>query len=284
MELLIKIDNLTVDISGKRVLNGLDIDFMPGEVTALVGESGSGKTLTALSMLDLLPAHSTYSAGAVYFKGRDVRSMSPDGKRNMRGKGIGMVFQEPFTALNPVMKAGDQVAEAILAHFPIGSGQARRRVTGIFDLVELPARTYDMYPFELSGGMRQRVMIAVGLSCSPEALILDEPTTALDVTIQAQILDLVKSIQAEKGLTMVFITHDLSVVNKVADTVVVMRRGQVVECGKKEQVIHAPRHAYTRGLLECIPRIGDKRERLPEIRDRDREDLRQKAQGDGPWA
>ncbi len=260
---VLEVKDLTVSIDGRRVIDKVDFDLHPGRILALVGESGSGKTLTALAVLDLLPMVSVREKGEIKFKGRNVFDLETGEMRKIRGDGIAMVFQEPFTALNPVMRAGDQISEAIVAH----KGYSRIRVAGrvkeLLDMVKLSPETSGRYPHELSGGMRQRVILAMALACDPDVLILDEPTTALDVSIQKQILDLIKQIQEENRFAILFITHDFSVVNMIADEVCVMKQGTVVEKGTKEEVLGRPRERYTRRLISCIPRLGDRRERLP---------------------
>lgn len=260
---ILEINDLTIDISGKRVLDGVDIKPLSGKVTAIVGESGSGKTMTALSVLDLLPDNAEYVRGEVSIDGRNIRHLTPRQKRQLRGNTVAMVFQEPFTALDPVMRCGEQVLETIRAHRKTPKVRAREQVLEIFEKVRLTPDVYNMYSFELSGGMRQRVMLAAGLCCDPEMLILDEPATALDVSIQKEILDLTLSIQRQRSLTVLFITHDLSVVNYIADMVYVMKKGRVVEKGSKKSIISHPEHTYTKHLLNCVPRLGDERERLP---------------------
>jgi ABC-type glutathione transport system ATPase component len=219
--------------------------------------------MTALAILDLLPASAERKSGQVLFKDKDIFKLDPERKRSLRGKDIAMVFQEPFTALNPVMRIGEQISETILAHENPSKAETAGRVKELLDIVRLSPGITSMYPHELSGGMRQRAMLAMALCCDPEILILDEPTTALDVSIQKHILDLIKSIQRERKLTTLFITHDFSVVNTVADRVCVMNQGFIVECGEKNKVLKEPGHEYTRKLIDCIPRLGDKRERLP---------------------
>ncbi len=260
---VLDIRDLTVAIGDKKVIDGVSISLEPGRITALVGESGSGKTLTALAILDLLPGAANREKGEMVFKGRDMFRLDGEGKRKIRGNDIAMVFQEPFTALNPVMRVGDQIAETIRAHTVLNGPEIHARIGDLMELVKLLPDVTLQYPHELSGGMRQRVLLAMAMSCSPEALILDEPTTALDVSIQKHVLDLIKSIQREKGLTILFITHDFSVVNMIADEVCVMKDGSIVEAGAKEKVLRFAEHPYTRQLIECIPRLGDRRERLP---------------------
>lgn len=261
--MILEVKDLTVSIGKKKIIDRVSFNLEKGRVLALVGESGSGKTMTAFSGLNLLPQVAKIENGHVLFKGRDIFEMKPEEIRQIRGNDIAMVFQEPFTALNPVMRTGEQIAEAIRAHRKVSRERINERLSQLMDMVRLRGDTLMRYPHELSGGMRQRVVLAMALSCDPEVLILDEPTTALDVSIQKEVLDLIKSIHDEKRFAVLFITHDFSVVNMVADEVYVMRRGIIVEKGIKENVLTTPQHEYTKQLIDCIPRLGDKRERLP---------------------
>lgn len=263
MNSILDVTDLTVSIGARRVIDGVSFSLEKGKVTALVGESGSGKTMTALALLNLLPERAVIKSGKVDFRGKDILELSGDELRGIRGKHISMVFQEPFTSLNPLLKAGEQILETIAAHEKISQEELNRRVGELLSIVKLDVDVAGRYPHELSGGMRQRVMLAMALSCSPEVIILDEPTTALDVSVQKHVLDLIKEIQRERHLAALFITHDLSVVNMIADTVCVMKGGKIVESGAKDEVLKAPKHAYTKHLLDCIPRLGDKRKRLP---------------------
>ncbi len=263
MEPILNIRNLTVTIAGRRVVDDVSLELYPGKVTAIVGESGSGKTLTALSLLDLLPQSSVKEKGEVFFRGKDIFSLEKEEMRQLRGKHIAMVFQEPFTALNPVMRISEQISESIVTHEKTASAKVSARVKDLLDMVKLGPEILKKYPHELSGGMRQRVVMAIALACGPEVLILDEPTTALDVSIQKDILDLVMRIQQERQFSILFITHDFSIVNLLADEVCVMKEGKIVEKGEKDNVLRKPQHEYTRKLIDCIPRLGDKRERLP---------------------
>jgi ABC-type glutathione transport system ATPase component len=263
MDPILEIKDLTVSIGKRRVIDNVSISLGRGMTTALVGESGSGKTLTALSALDLLPATAVKEKGEVRVKGENIFSFSPDRMRRMRGKEIAMVFQEPFTALNPVMRVGEQISEAMLAHGTHTVPGARERLRELLEAVRLHQGIAARYPHELSGGMRQRVVLAMAISCSPDVLILDEPTTALDVSIQKEILDLIKRLQKELGFSILFITHDFSVVRMISDEVCVMKEGAVVEKRGTEDILKDPRHAYTRRLIGCIPRLGDTRRRLP---------------------
>jgi ABC-type dipeptide/oligopeptide/nickel transport system ATPase component len=273
-EPLLQFDDLKVSFVTKRrtveAVKGVSFAVHPGEVVALVGESGSGKSVSSMSALRLLqepPA--TYPAGRILWRGEDILRMSPARLRKLRGGEIGMIFQEPMTALNPTWTCGAQVEEALELHTALDPAARRARVVELFRLVGIPQpeTRIDQYPHEMSGGMRQRVCISMALACEPKLLIADEPTTALDVTIQAQILDLIKRLQQERGMAVLFITHDLGVVAELADRVVLMRHGQVVEQGPVAEVFAAPKHAYTRGLLGCRPKLGAKRDRLPTVDD-----------------
>lgn len=264
MNKLLGIKNLTVAIGDKKVIDDVSIDLEKGQILALVGESGSGKTMTALAVLDLLPPAAKRLSGSIEFKGSDIANMNKEAVRSLRGNEISMVFQEPFTALNPVIKISVQIEESIFAHEACNKKDADEKMRELLSMVKLSFDTGGMYPHEMSGGMRQRAMLAMALCCSPDVLILDEPTTALDVSIQKEMLDLIKGIQTEKGMGIIFVTHDFSVVNMIADSVCVMRGGQIVEKGEKQAVLTDPKHKYTKKLIDCIPRLGDTRDRLPE--------------------
>ena len=253
-----------------EAVKGLTFAIEPGEVVALVGESGSGKSVSSMSVLRLLkepPA--TYPRGSIRFAGEEVLKMDAKRLRRLRGGEVGIVFQEPMTALNPTWTVGDQVAEALELHTKLDAAGRRARVIELFTQVGIPkpADRLKAYPHELSGGLRQRVCIAMALACGPRLLIADEPTTALDVTIQAQILELLKRLQQELGMAVLFITHDLGVVAELADRVVVMRHGVQVEAGKVADIFAKPQHPYTKALLACRPRLGEKRDRLPTVED-----------------
>ncbi|NQT32789.1 MAG: ABC transporter ATP-binding protein [Candidatus Omnitrophica bacterium] len=263
MAKVLEVNNLTVKIGEKSVIDNASFALFSGEVLALVGESGSGKTLTALSVLNLLPEVAVVEKGSILFEGENIFDLDKNQLRNLRGNRIGMVFQEPFTALNPVLNIGVQISETIAAHLKMSAGEINKRVRELLDMVKLSPEVLSKYPHELSGGMRQRVILAMALSCDPDVLILDEPTTALDVSIQKEVLDLIKQIKSDINFAILFITHDLSIVNLMADNVCVMKRGVIVETGSVENVLHAPRHEYTQHLIGCIPRLGDERKRLP---------------------
>jgi ABC-type dipeptide/oligopeptide/nickel transport system ATPase component len=251
-------------------VKGLSFAIEPGEVVALVGESGSGKSVSAQSVLRLLPTPpATYPQGGITWDGEAVLRMDQARLRRLRGGEVGMIFQEPMTALNPTWTAGAQVAEALELHTDLDGAARRARALELFRAVGIPQgeRRLDQYPHELSGGMRQRVCIAMALACNPRLLIADEPTTALDVTIQAQILDLLRRMQRERGMAVLFITHDLGIVQDLADRVVVMRHGVAVEHGTVRDLFASPAHPYTRALLACRPRLGGRQERLVTVED-----------------
>jgi len=246
------------------------LEIAPGRTLGLVGESGSGKSVTSLSILRLLPERAArIESGRIVFEGRDLLKLSEREMLDIRGADIAMIFQEPMTSLNPVLTAGYQVMEAIRIHQKVGQREARARTIRLFEEVGIPdpPRRVDMYPHELSGGQQQRVMIAMALSCNPKLLIADEPTTALDVTIQAQILDLLRRLRDTRQMSMLFITHDLGLVSEIADEVAVMYRGRIVERGTVLQIFENPRHPYTKGLLACRPRLSAKNTRLPVVSD-----------------
>ncbi len=249
------------------VVDDVDLAVSRSETVALVGESGSGKSMTALSILRLVPRPGRIEEGTLRLAGRDVRSLSVDEMRSLRGREAAMIFQEPMTSLNPVVSCGDQVAEGLRLHERVSGRAARRRVLELFEQVGIPdpAERLDAYPHELSGGLKQRVMIAMALASRPKLLIADEPTTALDVTIQAQILELLAGLRAELGMAILLITHDLGIVNELADRVAVMYAGRLVETGTREEILGSPRHPYTQGLLRSIPARAPRGERLAEI-------------------
>ena len=239
-----------------RAVNEVSLEVPKGKTLAVVGESGCGKSVTALSILRLIPSPpGVIEAGKILFGGNDLLAYSEKQMRSVRGARVSMIFQEPMTSLNPVYTVGNQVAEVLRIHKKASRREARGRVIELLTQVGIPApeKRVDSYPHQLSGGMRQRVMIAMALACDPELLLADEPTTALDVTIQAQILDLLRRLQEERGMSILFITHDLGVVAEFADQVAVMYAGRVVETGSVQEVFRAPAHPYTRGLLASVP-------------------------------
>ena len=244
-----------------RAVEDVSFSVRPGEVLAVVGESGSGKSVTSLSIMGLVPnPPGRIVAGEIQLEGEDLLRKSPGQLQSIRGSRIAMIFQDPMTCLDPVFTIEEQMLETILRHRGGTRGQAREVALDMLDRVHIPdpARRLAAYPFELSGGLRQRVMIAMALSCQPALLIADEPTTALDVTVQAQILRLLKELQADLDMAIVLITHDFGVVSSVADRVVVMYAGRVMETGSREAVLHDPQHPYTLALLASRPRLGDK--------------------------
>ena len=248
-----------------RAVDGVSFDVTPGETLAVVGESGSGKSVTALSILRLVASPpGRIVSGRILFRGRNLLELAPSEMRAIRGREISMIFQEPMTSLNPVYTCGEQIMEAVILHERASRRAARLRAIEMMQLVGIPApeQRLDAYPHQMSGGMRQRVMIAMALACRPSILIADEPTTALDVTIQAQILELLKRLQAELGMAVILITHDLGVVAETADRVVVMYAGQVVESCDVRAAFRRTLHPYTAGLLASLPQIGRMRERL----------------------
>ena len=249
-------------------VDGVSFSVRAGDTLAIVGESGSGKSVTALSIMRLLPAGSgRIAAGSIRLSGRELTTLSEDEMRDVRGRHIGMIFQEPMTSLNPVHTVGAQVAEVVERHEGLSRDRALAHAVEMLALVGIPEpqRRAGSFPHELSGGMRQRVMIAMALACRPSVLIADEPTTALDVTIQAQILDLLEDLQAQLGMAVIFITHDLGVVAAIADRVLVMYAGQVVESSEVADLFAHPRMPYTAGLLGSRPRLGRAGGRLPAI-------------------
>lgn len=250
-----------------KAVRGISFDVNEGEVLGIVGESGSGKSVTSLSIMGLLQYPGRVVDGEILLNGEDILTYSKNQMRRVRGKEIAMIFQDPMTSLNPVYTIGNQIMEMILEHEKMSRREARARAIEMLKLVGIPAaeKRIDSYPHEFSGGMRQRVMIALALSCNPKLLIADEPTTALDVTIQAQILSLIKSLNKQFGMTTMLITHDLGVVATVCDKVAVMYGGLIMEYGTADEIFYHPRHPYTMGLLGSIPHVdgGEKRRLIP---------------------
>ena len=246
-------------------VDGVDLSVAKGRTLGIVGESGCGKSILSLSVMRLVPPPGRIAAGRISFDGRNLLELSPAEMRGLRGNRIAMIFQEPMTSLNPVFTAGDQITEAMRAHDRTASSTAlRARAIAALSRVRIPApeRRFDEYPHQMSGGMRQRVMIAMALACAPDLLIADEPTTALDVTVQAQILDLLRDLQQETGMAIILITHDLGIVAEMADEVAVMYSGRVVERAPGPAIFDDPQHPYTLGLLGSIPKIEETRDRL----------------------
>lgn len=267
---VLSVKDLSIRMSGAQtdLVDGLSFDLFPGETLCVVGESGCGKSLTALALMGLLQTPPlSLTGGAAFFGGRDLFSMSEDDRRQIRGGDMAMIFQEPMTSLNPALRIGEQIAESVRRHKGASHEQARQRALEMLERVRIPApeRRLDEYPHQLSGGMRQRAMIAMAMANDPSVLIADEPTTALDVTIQAQILDLMRVLQQETKSALILITHDLGVVAEMADKVLVMYAGRVVEAGSAEAVFRDPQHPYTIGLMSSMPSLGTRTERLVTI-------------------
>ena len=269
-EPLLDVQGLSIRVKGapSNLVDDLSFSLRIGQTLCIVGESGCGKSLTALALMGLLASPPLrITGGRALFDGQDLLMMSPAALRDIRGDRMAMIFQEPMSSLNPAMKIGEQIAETVRRHKHVGYEPARARALEMLERVRIPAaaQRLDEYPYQLSGGMRQRVMIAMALANDPALLIADEPTTALDVTIQAQILDLMRSLQAETGAAMIMITHDLGVVAEMADQVAVMYAGRIVESGPTEAIFDDPQHPYTIGLMSSMPSLGAHRERLVTI-------------------
>lgn len=264
-EISLDVQGLVVEVltaeGWASVVDGVSFQLRKGETLGLVGESGSGKSVTCLSINRLMPPRQTrMRADRIDLDGHDLTKLSEKQMSELRGPKIAMIFQEPMTSLNPVFTIGNQIGESIRRHLGVSKAEARERAIQLLKRVGVPAaeRRIDQYPFEFSGGMRQRVMIAMALSCDPEVLIADEPTTALDVTVQAQILDLLKDLQRERGISIIFITHDLGVVADICDRVMVMYAGQIVEGADIYEIYENPKHPYMEGLIAAMPRLDNK--------------------------
>jgi peptide/nickel transport system ATP-binding protein len=271
-ERLLEVDDLKVSFATEdgvvQAVDGVSFEVEAGEVLAVVGESGCGKSVTAMTLLGLTRSPNSMFEGAARYKGRDLISASNNELRQVRGAEIAMIFQDPMTSLNPVVRIGDQIVEQIQEHQGVSDAQAQERAVELLERVGIPraADRVKSYPFEFSGGMRQRVMIALALSCDPSILIADEPTTALDVTIQAQILERIRELREQTGAAVILVTHDLGVVADIADRIAVMYAGRIVEQGTLDDIFYDPQHPYTWGLLGSITRVDRPRpERLPAI-------------------
>lgn len=245
-----------------KAVDGVSFNVAESETVAIVGESGCGKSATVLSVMGLIPhPPGRIVSGEIVFKGRDLRQLGPEALRNVRGKEVAMIFQDPMTSLNPVLTIGRQITETLEVHLNTGKGEADRRAAEMLKMVGISdaKRRMSQYPHQFSGGMRQRVMIAIALICGPSLILADEPTTALDVTIQAQILELLKELTRRQGVSLIVITHNLGVVARYADRVNVMYAGKIVESGVSSEIYHHPRHPYTQGLLQAVPRLDQPR-------------------------
>ena len=255
MEPLLKVENLRTVFGPVVAVNDVSFEIHKGETLGLVGESGTGKSVTAFSIIRLVQEPGQITGGTIRFQGKDLLALSEEEMRQVRGAGIGFVFQEPMAALNPVIKVGAHIAEALIVHDLASRGDARARAIELLRAVKIvdPERRVDDYPHQLSGGMRQRVMMAIAIACRPPLVIADEPTTALDVTIQAQILELLRDMKKQFDLSMLLITHDFGVIAETADRVAVMHKGLIVEQGPVREILRNPKHPYTRGLLDSIP-------------------------------
>lgn len=266
MTALLRIEGLTVtpvNAPDRRLVNNVSFTLEAGKTTCVVGESGSGKSLTALSVMGLLSSQLKLAQGRVIFQGRDLTGLDNEAMRQIRGQRIGMIFQEPMTSLNPVLTVGKQIGETLMVHQGLKGQALKARIATLLEQVGIPAGRANSYPDELSGGQRQRVMIAMSIACEPAMLIADEPTTALDVTVQAQILKLLSELKTRMNMAMLFITHDFGVVADIADDVVVMFRGEIVEAGPVATVLQRPQHPYTRALLDCVPDADGKKPLKP---------------------
>ena len=265
-EPLLLSDGLTIDLGPVRIVDGLSFRLEAGRTLGVVGESGCGKSMTALAAMGLVPSPSRLG-GTLQFEGRDLLAMNEPERRGLRGRRMAMIFQEPMTALNPVVPVGVQIGEMLVVHEGFSPGAAARRAVALLDRVGIaaPDQRARAYPHELSGGMRQRVMIAMAIACRPALLIADEPTTALDVSVQAQILDLLLELQRDEGMAMLFISHNLGVISEMADEIMVMYAGRVVEHGPAQDVLRTPGHPYTKGLIATIPDPARRQEVLPVI-------------------
>ena len=270
-EALLQVRELCVEFPTRHgVLKALDrvsFDIAPGEILGVVGESGAGKSLTGAALIGLLEPPGRVSGGEIWFEGQRIDNLGPAAMRALRGKKIGAIFQDPLTSLNPLFTVGQQLIETILAHLPLNAAQARERAIDLLRQTGIPApeARIDQYPHQFSGGMRQRVVIALALAAEPKLIVADEPTTALDVSIQAQIIQLLKRVCRQHGAAVMLVTHDMGVIAETCDRVAVMYAGRVVELGPVQQVIHCPAHPYTIGLMGSIPAMDEDRERLQQI-------------------
>ncbi|MEX1167609.1 MAG: ABC transporter ATP-binding protein [Hydrogenophaga sp.] len=268
---LLQVKNLVVEFPHRRgtlrALDGISFDIAPGEILGVVGESGAGKSLTGAAIIGLLEPPGRIASGEVWLHGERIDNLSPEAMRKIRGRKIGAIFQDPLTSLNPLFSVGQQLVETITTHLPLNRAQARERAIQLLGDtgIPAPAQRIDHFPHQFSGGMRQRVVIALALAAEPQLIVADEPTTALDVSIQAQIINLLKSVCKQRGAAVMLITHDMGVIAETCDRVAVMYAGRVAEIGPVHEVINHPAHPYTAGLMACIPDMSEDRERLHQI-------------------
>ncbi len=268
---ILEIENLTVqfktDDGVVKALNGVDIKVKKGKTLGLVGETGAGKTTTAMSILKLVPQPpGEYVSGSIRLEDTEILKLEEKEMEKIRGGVVSMIFQDPMTALNPVINVGEQIAESLIIHRKLSDAEAETKAKEMLELVGISGNRYTDFPHQFSGGMKQRVVIAIALACTPKLLIADEPTTALDVTIQAQVLELMKELKIKFGMSMIMITHDLGVVAEVCDEVAIMYAGSVIEQGSLEDIFNNTKHPYTKGLFDSIPKIGDRKSELKPIR------------------
>jgi len=268
---LLEVRNLRVEFNTRRgtlvAIDDVSFDIAPGEVLGVVGESGAGKSITGTAIIGLLERPGRVAGGEILLEGRRIDNLPPEQMRKIRGRQIGAIFQDPLTSLNPLYTIGHQLVETIQTHLPMSKDDARKRAIALLAEVGIPApeRRIDSYPHQFSGGMRQRVVIALALCANPKLIIADEPTTALDVSIQAQIITLLKRLCRDNGTAVMLVTHDMGVIAETADRVAVMYAGRIVEIGPVQEVIHNPQHPYTTGLMGSVPAVGQELERLPQI-------------------
>ncbi|MDO5636065.1 MAG: ABC transporter ATP-binding protein [Myroides sp.] len=271
---IIKVDQLSISFLQeqiwKQVIHSISFQVFPNEILGIVGESGSGKSVSSLAVMGLLPKNnSKFNTGSIYFKEQEITHLSEKSFQKIRGKKISMIFQEPMSSLNPSIKCGDQVAEILKTHTQLSESNIKNEVIRLFQQVKLPdpPTLFNKYPHQISGGQKQRVMIAMAIACKPQVLIADEPTTALDVTVQKEIIHLLKDLQQENGMSIVFISHDLALISEICDRVLVMYKGEIVEQGKVSKIFHEPEHLYTKALIASRPSLDVRLKRLPTIQD-----------------
>jgi peptide/nickel transport system ATP-binding protein len=274
MENILEVKNLSIAFElhqeSNKVVHNVSYQLKKNEVLGIVGESGSGKSVSSLAVLGLLPKkQTTFPSGEITFNGKNLLKYSNNEFQELRGNKIAMIFQEPMTSLNPSLTCGKQVAEVLERHLKLSKKEAKVEVLSLFEKVRLPhvEQMYDKYPHQISGGQKQRVMIAMAIACKPDVLIADEPTTALDVTVQKEIISLLKSLQVETGMSIIFISHDLALVSEISDTIVVMYKGKVVENGTVSEVFNNPKNDYTKALINSRPSVNERLKVLPTIQD-----------------